>query len=83
MSQHDDDHWLSRPTTVRRLWWVFSALLAITVLAQLVYPIDGHFGADGWFGFAAVFGFGACVIMVFFAKVLGLLLKRPDDYYDD
>ncbi|MEQ8484138.1 MAG: hypothetical protein RIB46_07220 [Pseudomonadales bacterium] len=83
MSRPDDDHWLSRPTTVRKLWWAFAVLLALTVLVQIVFPVDGHFGADGWFGFAAVFGFGACVIMVFFAKALGMLLKRPDDYYDD
>jgi hypothetical protein len=83
MSDPQDNHWLSRPGTIRRLWVVFIVLLALTVLVQLAFPVEGHFGADGWFAFAAVFGFGACVVMVFAAKALGVLLKRRDDYYDD
>ena len=31
--------------------------------------------------FGAVFGFLSCVLMVLFAKALGVLLKRPNDYY--
>jgi len=58
-------------------------VLALTVLAQLVIDIEGYFGVDGWFGFGAAFGFGSCVIMVFAAKLLGMLLKRRDDYYHD
>jgi hypothetical protein len=78
-----DDHWLSRPATIRRLWQLFALILAGTVLVQLAIPIEGHFGIDGWFGFAAAFGFLSCVAMVFGAKALGVLLKRRDDYYDD
>jgi multicomponent Na+:H+ antiporter subunit D len=44
--------------------------------------VHGHFGADGWFGFGA-FGFLSCVAMVVFAKLLGLLVKRPESYYRD
>ncbi len=74
-----DDHWLSRPETIRRLWIVFVVILALTVLVQLVIPIEAHFRVDGWFAFAAVFGFGSCVLMILVAKALGKLLKRPDD----
>jgi UPF0716 family protein affecting phage T7 exclusion len=34
------------------------------------------------FGFAAWFGFLACVGLVALAKALGVILKRPDTYYD-
>ena len=78
-----DEHWLTRPATVRRLWIGFALVLALTVLLQLVIGIKGYFGADGWFGFGAVFGFLSCVAMVLVAKGLGLALKRPEDYYDD
>ncbi|HSN71356.1 MAG TPA: hypothetical protein VLT59_07595 [Steroidobacteraceae bacterium] len=78
----DSDHWLVRPTTIRRLWILAAIALAATVLAQLVFPVKGYFGIDGWFAFGAVFGFVACVAMVLFAKVLGLVIKRPEDYYD-
>lgn len=80
MSNHDD-HWLARPATIRKLWWVFSAVLALTVLAQGVWYVKGYFTVDGWFGFGAVYGFLSCLLMVLFAKGLGLLLKRPNDYY--
>ena len=83
MTPRSEDHWLSRPSTVRRLWIGFCMVLALTVLAQLFIDIDGYFGVDGWFGFGAVFGFVSCVIMVFAAKLLGIVLKQPDDYYHD
>ena len=77
------DHWLARPTTIRKLWWVFSAVLALTVIAQLFIYVKGYFVADGWFGFGAAYGFFSCVAMVLVVKVLGFVLKRPEDYYDD
>ncbi len=79
----DDDHWLTKPATVRKLWIGFSIVLALTVLAQLVIKIKGYFGVDGTFGFGAWYGFLACLAMVLVAKALGVVLKRPEDYYDD
>ena len=77
-----DNHWLVRPKTIRWLWIVSSVILALTVLAQLFVKSDAHFGIDGWLGFAAGFGFLACAVMVFGAKILGMVLKRRDNYYD-
>ena len=76
-----NDHWLVRPASIRLMWWLFSIVLALTVLAQLVVKVKGYFGPDGWFGFGAVFGFGACVAMVLVAKALGYVLKRDETYY--
>ncbi|MCY4165346.1 MAG: hypothetical protein OXF03_04270 [Gammaproteobacteria bacterium] len=75
------DHWLDRPANIKRLWRAFAALLALTVLAQLAVSIKGYFGLDGWLGFGAAFGFLSCLAMVLFAKGLGYLLKRREDYY--
>ena len=77
-----NDHWLVRPATIRKLWWGFSIVLALTVLAQAFIYIKGYFAVDGWFGFGAAFGFLACLAMVVFAKLLGFVLKRGEDYYD-
>ncbi len=79
----EGDHWLVRAATIRGLWIGFSIVLAATVLAQLVIKIKGYFGVDGWFGFGAGFGFLACVAMVLVAKGLGVVLKKPESYYDD
>ena len=73
--------WLYRPTSIRLLWVLFAVILAGTVLAQVFVHLHPHFELEGWFGFNALFGFFSCVAMVVFAKLLGVILKRPDDYY--
>ena len=82
MKPNADDHWLAKPTTIRLLWRVFAAVLAMTVLAQVVISVKGYFGVDGWFAFGAVFGFVSCLAMVLVAKALGFVLKRDENYYD-
>ena len=74
-------HWLLRPETIRKLWFTFYLILAITLLAGLFIHPHAYFGIDGSFGFYAWYGFITCVAMVLFAKLLGLFLKRPEDYY--
>lgn len=77
-----DNHWLVRAGTIRLLWVLFGVILASTVTLDLVVSHDPHFGIDGTFGFGAWFGFAACVALVLFAKLLGVIFKRPDTYYD-
>lgn len=77
----DRSHWLTRPATIRKLWWGFSLVLALTVAAQAFVYVKGYFGVDGWFGFGAAFGFLSCLAMVLIAKGLGFILKRNEDYY--
>ena len=76
-----DDHWLVRPSSIKLLWRIFWALLAVLVALQLVIKIKGYFVVDGWFGFGAAYGFLSCLAMVLVAKGLGFVLKRPEDYY--
>jgi hypothetical protein len=76
-------HWLEQPTTIRRLWIVFIAILALTVIAQIFIPVHGHFGLDDTFGFNAWYGFATCIAMIAVAKALGIFLKRKDTYYGD
>lgn len=78
-----DDHWLVRPSTIRALWVAASVVLAGLVALDLVVEHHPHFGLDGTFGFGAWYGFAACVVLVLVAKALGVVLKRPDTYYDD
>ena len=78
-----NDHWLVRKSTIRLLWIAFIAILALTVLADFWVEHHPHFGIEGTFGFGAWFGFVACLVLVVGAKALGVILKRPDTYYDD
>ncbi len=75
------DAWLARPSSIRLMWRVFWAVLALTVALQAVVKVKGYFVVDGWFGFGAVFGFLSCLAMVLAAKALGFVLKRDEDYY--
>lgn len=79
----DQLHWLVRPRSIRWLWIGGIALLALTVLAEVWMHPHPYFGIDGTFGFNAWYGFGTCVLMVLFAKLLGLGLSRKDTYYDE
>ncbi len=77
----EQKHWLVRPETIRLLWLVFAAILGLTVIAGLFVHQHDHFGIEASFGFYAWYGFITCVGMVVLAKLLGIFLKRPDDYY--
>lgn len=74
-------HWLDEPRNVRRLWRGFLAMLALTLLAEFAVHLHPVFGIESVFGFHAWFGFAACLAMIVGAKVLALVLKRPDTYY--
>ena len=82
-AQPSPDHWLVRPATIRKLWIGFGIVLALLAAADFLVHKHDYVGPDGWFGFYWIYGFGACVAMVIFAKVLGVLIKRSDSYYGD
>lgn len=79
--EHSSDHWLVRPSTIRRLWIAGIGVLMLTLLAEFYIPTKGYFGLDDWPGFGAGFGFLSCLLMVLVAKGLGFILKRDEDYY--
>lgn len=72
---------LTRRGTIRMLWIVFVAVLAATVTAELLVHLHPRFRLERWFAFHAAWGFLSCVGMVLFANLLGVFLRRPDDYY--
>ena len=79
----NDDHWLTRPSTIRLLWIVFIAVLALTVAAGISFTEEPHFEIERLFAFNAIYGFLVCAAMILGAKALGLLLKRRDTYYEE
>lgn len=79
----NDDHWLTRPSTIRLLWIVFIVILALTVAAGIRISEEPHFGVERLFAFNAIYGFAVCAAMILGAKALGVLLKRRDTYYEE
>jgi hypothetical protein len=83
MTEAGEKHWLVRPATVRWLWRIGLAVLAVLVVSDVF--VHGHpiSSVDSTFGFYGWYGLVTCVAMVLFAKGLGVFLKRGDTYYDD
>jgi hypothetical protein len=79
----EDDAWLVRPSTISKLWKLFWFVLALTVVAQLFIKVKGYFVVDGWFAFGAIYGFLCCLAMVLFAKAIGNVLKRDENFYNE
>ncbi|MEO7392772.1 MAG: hypothetical protein ABIU58_11395 [Ramlibacter sp.] len=79
----DDNHWLTRSATIKRLWIVLIAVLALTVVAEFWVVGEPHFALEHVFAFNAIYGFLVCAAMILGAKALGVLLKRRESYYDE
>lgn len=82
-NERSEDHWLTRPATIGLLKKLFIALLVLLVLADFTVEHHSYFGIDGTFGFGAWVGFVTCMALIAVAKMFGMLLKRPDSYYDN
>ena len=76
-------HWLDDPRHVKLLWRLFLVVLAVVVLVEPFVRLHPHFAIERVFGFHAWFGLLACAAMILVAKVLGMLLKRPDTYCEE
>jgi hypothetical protein len=75
-------NWFYKKTSIKKLWISAIVILALTVIAEIIIKLHPHFKVEEIFSFHAVYGFISCVIMIVFAKLLGFLIKRKDDYYD-
>jgi hypothetical protein len=90
MSQKPNEkkHWLYREENRRTLWLIQIGILFVAILPEFFMHHHAYFEAQGINldakpGFYPWYGFATCAAMVIGAKLLGLVLKRKDDYYDD
>ena len=88
MINDQDKHWLYRSSSRPKLWIIQIVILILALLPELFIHHHALFEASGitldssW-GFHAWYGFVSCAIMVVAAKILGIFLKRKDNYYDE
>lgn len=68
---------------IKKLWLGFIVILALLFLSDLIIHRHSYFGIDGFFAFPSLYGFLSCVFLVFISKLIGIFLKRPEDYYDN
>jgi UPF0716 family protein affecting phage T7 exclusion len=68
---------------IRMLWIVFISILIILLISDLFIHRHSYFEIDGLFAFPSIFGFLSCILLVVISKIIGIFLKRSEDYYDN
>jgi uncharacterized membrane protein len=75
-------YWLDDSRNVDRIVWALYGICALLLVIDLLVPKHGPFQIEHLFGFYGFFGLIACVGLVLAAKMLRVILMRPEDYYD-
>ena len=74
---------LDRPATARIAWIGLVVLLAASVFVQFAVEGETHFDIERWPGGMVLVGAIVAAAAVFAARLVGALLGRGDDFYDD
>ena len=83
MRDKKDSGYFDRQETIRKLWILLYAACGLTVIPDFFTHKEPHvFSFDDFFGFKALLGFVSCAVLILFSKVVGLILKAKEDYYD-
>ncbi len=87
-SSKNQKHWLYREENRKTLWKIQFGILILALLPEFFMHHHASFEAQGVHldaspTFYAWYGFLTCAAMVVGAKLLGFILKRNDDYYDE
>lgn len=75
--------WVDRPGSANKLFWILGAICLGLFLYDFTFEKHGHFEMEHLPGFFGVFGFIAFAAVIFGAKALRVLIKRPEDFYAD
>ena len=69
---------------IKICWIGFVIILACCLIAEVFFfhPYEGRLYFEQISFFHAWFGFASCALIVIISKILGFVLKRPENYYD-
>lgn len=70
------------PRNVKRLLVCFYISLAVLLAADFFIHKHADFPWEGRTNFFAAYGFVSCVLLIFIAKIIRLIVRRGEDYYD-
>ena len=82
MTPANNKDWLDKSENVNKVVYAFYAVCGVALLCDLLYHKHTHFDFEHWFGFSGICGFVGCVGMVLMARLLRVMVMRPEDYYD-
>lgn len=70
------------PRNVKILLICFYIGLAVLLVIDFFIHKHAAFAWEGYPNFFAAYGFISCVLLIYIAKLLRLLVKRNESYYD-
>ena len=82
MKQKKEFDYFDKPRNIKKLWIMLYLVCGLVVIPDFFTHRLAHFGFDGLFGFYALLGFVSCAVLIIFSKLVGLVLKVKEDYYD-
>lgn len=71
-----------KPRNVKRLLAVFYTSLIVLLILDFFVHKHAAFPWEKAGGFFAAYGYVSCVLLIFIAKLLRLIIKRDERYYD-
>lgn len=94
MSQHETDPaklpalgrmllWVDKPGSATKIFWALVVVCVLLFLADFTFEKHGHFDVENLPGFFGAYGFVMFTGLILAAKGLRVLIKRPEDFYDD
>jgi len=75
--------WVDKPGSANKLFWGLAATCAVLFLLDFAYTKHPKFDIEYIPGFYGIYGFVMFTLLIFAAKGLRVLIKRPEDYYGD
>ena len=72
---------------MKRIYWIIIGIVTIiTIVLDITVAVHPSYGYRFLTipGFYILLSFAGCLVLIFFAKVLGkLFIQRKEDYYDE
>ena len=79
----DQRTWIDDPRNIDRIVNALYGLCALLLVVDIFVSKHGPFDLEHWWGFYAFYGFIACAAFVLAAMALRMIIKKPENYYDD
>ena len=73
--------WFMKTENANKIFLVLAVFCLALFLADFTYDKHGHFHIEEVPGFYGIYGFFMFTALILVAKVLRLLIKRPENYY--
>ena len=82
MKQKKEFDFFDKPKNIKKLWIMLYVICGLLIIPDFFAHRHAYFGVDSFFGFYALLGFVSCAALILFSKLVGLVLKAKEDYYD-